>query len=466
MKSSNFIKIASFLLLLVGFLPLTAQKKPNVLFIIVDELSAESMSWQIGNKYLHTPNMDKLAKNGVRFTNAYCANPLCTPSRSSMFTGKYPHELGIQANNEKDERRIDPVKFPTLGSMFKTAGYETGYIGKWHLPYDREGDPTHGFSYIANKRGNGTDSLLPQYAADYFKAKRKNPFFLVVSFLNPHNICQWARGQKLPDGAIGNPPPAEQCPPLRANALPSKNETDIMQLMRTSFQANDMFPVGKFSDEKWRQYIWAYYRLIEKVDKEIGKVLDALNESGLEDNTLIVFTSDHGDCQGAHRWNQKSVFYEEAAKVPFIINFKGLKPRESDYLVQTGIDLLPSLCDLTGLPMPAQTNGISLKQLMTTGTTPAERDYLVVSDHLIQGAVVDGQKPEPEGRMLRNKQFKYWIYNEGKQRETLYDIKNDPGEMVNVASDPKYKAELEKCRKQLYKWAVKTNDAYIKFLVK
>jgi len=227
-----------------------------------------------------------------------------------------------------------------------------------------------------------------------------------------------------------------------------------------------MFPVSDFTDEKWRQYIWAYYRMIEKVDGKIGKLLNSLRESGLEQNTLIVFMSDHGDCQGAHRWNQKTVFYEEALKVPFIIGYKGLKPQKSDYLVQTGIDLMPTLCEFAGIPLSENNRGISLKQLITNEIAPAERQFVVVSDHLVQGEAVNGQKPEPEGRMLRNIQFKYWIYNEGNQRETLFDLKNDPGEMNNLVSDSKYSNELRNCRRQLREWAKKNNDPYLKFMVK
>ncbi|MCX6326928.1 MAG: sulfatase-like hydrolase/transferase [Bacteroidia bacterium] len=437
--------------------------KPNILIIMTDQLSSESMSCNLGSKYLKTPNMDYLADHGVSFTNAYCANPLCIPSRSSLFTGRYPHELGIQSNVDK---MIDPVEFPTLGTILKNAGYETGYVGKWHLPYDRNQPDSHGFAYLPDKKGNGLDSLSPGSAINFLDKQRQHPFFLVVSFMNPHNICQWPRGQKLPDGAIGYPPPADQCPPLRANAMPSKNETDIMQLIRTSYQASNTFPVSGFTDEKWRKYIWAYYRMIEKVDGEIGKILNSLRESGLDKNTLIVFMSDHGDCQGAHRWNQKTVFYEEASKVPFIISSKSLKPRKSDYLVQTGIDLRPTLCEFAGIPLSENNRGVSLKQLITNETAPVERKYVVVSDHLVQGEAVNGQKPEPEGRMLRNRQFKYWIYNEGNQKETLYDLQNDPGEMVNLASDPKFSSELKNCRSQLIEWAKKNNDPYIKYMMK
>ena len=437
--------------------------KPNILIIFTDQQSSGSMSFNIGSKYLKTPNMDYLAEHGVSFTNAYCANPLSIPSRSSMFTGRYPHELGIQTN---DNKKIDPVEFPAFGTIFMHAGYATGYIGKWHLPYDIKNPDSHGFLYTAQNKGNGVDSLLPEAAIGFLKENRDKPFLLVASFVNPHNICEWARGQKLPDGDVGTPLSANECPTLKQNHAPSKNETDIMQIGRESYQASKMFPVSGFTDEKWRQYIWAYYRMIEKVDNEIGKILSELRESGLDKNTIIIFLSDHGDCQGAHGWNQKTVFFEEASKVPFIINYNGLKPGKSDYLVQTGIDLMPTLCDFAGIPLQKQTRGTSLKQMVTTGSMSADREYIVVSDKLIQGDTINGYKPEPEGRMLRNKRFKYWIYNEGNQRETLYDLQNDPGEMVNLAEDTGFRSDLENCRKELVEWAEKYNDPYLKYLIK
>ncbi|MBI1343312.1 MAG: sulfatase-like hydrolase/transferase [Terrimonas sp.] len=463
MKQNSLLKLVMVFLLVQVIGKLPAQDRPNILIIMTDEQSVESMSYYLGKKYLNTPNMDYLAANGVSFTNTYCANPLCVPSRSSIFTGRYPHELGIQSN---DETLIDPVRFPTMGTIFSQAGYETGYVGKWHLPYDRKKEATHGFSYLPDKKGNGDDNRSPLLARNFLEMKRDKPFLLVVSFMNPHNICQWARGEELPDGAIGDPPPADQCPPLRANARPSAHETDIMQLMRISFQKSDKFPVGSFTDEKWRQYIWSYYRLIEKVDAEIGKLLSALKELGLDKNTLIVFTSDHGDMQGAHEWNQKTVLYEEATRVPLIFSYKGIKPGKSDFLVQSGIDILPSLCDFAGIPIPATARGLSLQSILTKGKDPGDRNFVVVSDHLVQGEPVDGKKPEPEGRMLRNKRFKYWIYNEGTQRETLYDLQNDPGEMNNLAGDPKFNWDLQKCRKELYEWAQQNKDPFIQFMVK
>ena len=333
--------------------------KPNILIIITDQQSSESMSYSIGSKYMNTPNMDYLAEHGVSFTNAYCANPLSFPSRSSMLTGRYPHEMGIQTGEFK---KNDPNEFPTYATIFKNAGYETAYLGKWHVAYNAKETESHGFLYMKNIKNDGADNLTSAGAIEFLKTKREKPFLLVTSIVNPHNICEWARGEVLPNGDIGNPPNPEECPPLRPNNAPSKNETDIMKIARTSYQSTKMCPVSNFDDAKWRQYIWSYYRMIEKSDDEIGKILTALRELGLDKNTIVVLTSDHGDCQGAHRWNQKTVFFEEASKVPLIISYKGLKPGKSDYLVQTGIDLMPTLCDIAGIPVRKQLPGISLKQ--------------------------------------------------------------------------------------------------------
>jgi len=286
-----------------------------------------------------------------------------------------------------------------------------------------------------------------------------------MSFMNPHNICQWARGDNLPDGDIGNPPSEEQLPPLRANALPSKNETEFMAMMRKLIQANPAFPVGNFTDQKWREYIWSYYRLVEKVDAEIGKVLNIMRQKGLDKNTLIVFTSDHGDLQGAHRWNQKTVFYEEASKVPFIMSYNNGKQLKSEVFVQSGIDIIPTICDFAGIPIPVTSKGKSLASAFTQISQVPNRDYIVVSDKLSQGAPMNGQPLNPEGRMLRNKQFKYWIYNYGEKSEVLYDIVNDPGEMVNLIDDPKYTSALKNCRAQLLSWAKEYKDPFIKYLV-
>jgi choline-sulfatase len=303
--------------LLAGTVGSDGQRRPNVLVVITDQQFAEAMSCRMGKQYLHTPIMDGLAAKGMVFTRAYSSSPLCMPYRNSMFTGRYPHETGVTTNSGPDGG-LDIREFVCMGTYFKNAGYETAYSGKWHLCYDRKDSGAHGFEIMKSDIEDNTDSATSDGAIQFLARPHGKPFLLVVSFLNPHNICQWSRRlagreQTLNCGEIGNPPSLDQLPPLPANFAPPRNEPDGMTLIRRAYQVEDgLFPVGKFTPEDWRKLRWGYYRMIEKVDAEIGKVLDALRKAGQEGNTLIVFTSDHGECAGAHGFNQKTVLYEES----------------------------------------------------------------------------------------------------------------------------------------------------------
>ena len=310
-------------------------------------------------------------------------------------------------------------------------------------------------------KNTGIDADITSRATAFIQKTREKPFLLVTSFVDPHNICEWARGEELPDGAVGEPPPADQCPPAVDNLAPMKDETDTMLLMRQSFQANRLFPVGNFDEKKWRQYRWAYFRMIEKVDAYIGTILDALRTSGQLENTIVVFTCDHGDMQGAHGWNQKTVLYDGSSRVPLIISVPGMKnSRTCDRLVNTGIDLLPTLCNLAGVEIPNGLPGMSLKASVEKNDVPDPREYVVSQNKMIQGSPIDGQKPEPAGRMVRSKRFKYCVFDYGKRRESLVDMENDPGEMVNLAEKKEYRQELERHRQYLAEWCRKNNDSF------
>jgi len=434
--------------------------RPNILIVITDEQSADAASYRIGTMYLHTPNMDSVAARGRVYTRAYCSNPLCVPSRTSMFTGQYPTVTGVMDNSDLKTAELNLKKVKLLGKIFEDASYETAYFGKWHIPCPTSENGIHGFATAEMGRGkygaNSVDTETAANAASFIRRKHDSPFLAVASFLNPHNICEWARGQRLPLGPIGNPPPANQCPPLRADHLPQKNEPEIVALMRHSYQAAPMFPVGSFDDVKWRQYEWAYYRLIEKVDAQIGIVLQALRESGHERDTLIAMVADHGDCQGAHLWNQKTVFYEESSRVPFVLSHPGvIEPGRSERLVNTGIDLIPTLCDHAGIARPPGLPGLSVKN-----AAEDPRKYVVVSNKMVQGAPIDGSFPTSTGRMLRAQRYKYCAYSAGKEPESLVDLREDPGEMVNLAVDPRFKRILDEHRAMLEEWCRATHDTF------
>ena len=434
-----------------------AARPPNILVLMTDQQFAEAMSCRIGRRYLHTPAMDSLAATGMFFSRAYCNNPLCVPSRTSMFTGRFPCETGVQTN---DLAPLDPARFPVMGSIFKRAGYATPYVGKWHLPYAEHDTSKHGFDVLPREKGSRDDGISAA-AAGFLRSNRHEPFLLVASFVNPHNICEWARGQALPDGAIGDPPPVAQCPPLRANHQPQRNEPDGLALMRRSYHNTKMFPVGNFDEKKWREYTWAYYRMIEKVDALIGNVLRALRESGQEERTVVIFLADHGDCQGAHRWNQKTVFYDEAARVPFIVSHKGVtKPGISDRLINTGVDLFPTLCDFAGIAAPEGLHGVSLKAAANGKSGDDHREYVTVCNKMVQGGPVEGRVPILEGRMIRSRRYKYCLYSDGRLRESLVDMEKDPGEMENLAEDPGSREILRRHRAMFSAFRKTTGDPF------
>jgi len=430
-----------------------ATNRPNVLFIIVDQLCADDLSCRMGTQYLHTPAMDSLAQHGVTFTRAYCANPLCMPSRNSMFTGRYPHETQVTQNARV---KLDPAEFVNLGDYFSQAGYRTAYFGKRHLCFAVD-KSFPGAGPEPKKKEHDVQTLAG--ATGFLSGKPPQPFLLVASFMNPHNVCELARGQNLPDGPIGEAPPPDQCPPVPANLAPQFHEPDTMTIMREAYHASPLFPVGHFTANDWRQLRWGYYRLIEKVDAQIGTLLAALRAAGLADHTVIVFTSDHGECAGAHGFNQKTVLYEESARVPLIISVPGrARAAMSDKLVNTGIDLLPTMLDFANAPVPKKLPGLSLRPLALNEPVKSWRDCVIVENDMEQGRSTGSVEAVAQGRMVRTERFKYCVYDHGQRRESLVDLQTDPGETRNLAGDPKDRKILLEHRALLAKFAKEHND--------
>ncbi len=438
-------------------LSVSAADRPNILFVITEQNYADVMSCVMGDRYVKTPHLDALAKRGMRFDCAYVSNPICVPSRNSIFSGYYPFETGLQSNAKKPL----PAQMVCMGKHFKDAGYDTGYFGKWHLNIKKSDKARHGFDQTGVLQGNGADHAIPARAIAFLNQKRDKPFFLVTSFTSPHDICQLVRGQKIPGGPIGEFPEPEDCPPLPVNFAPPVDETDSMALMRRSYQATEMTPIADFDADKWRQMRWGYYRLIERADREIGKVLTALKQSGVEQDTLVIFTADHGDCTGAHQFAQKTVFYEESARVPLIVAYPGhVDTGVTRKLVNVGVDALPTMMDFAGIKIPNSLKGLSLKPVCGNSSLANWRDYIVVSNHMVQGAVPRGEKEVPQcrGRMLRTVDYKYAVYDLGEHRESLVDLQKDPHEMWNLSRDPSHQRVLKRHQDLLRQYADDTGD--------
>jgi arylsulfatase A-like enzyme len=433
------------------------EQRPNVLYIFTDQQFGEAMSCA-ANPYVKTPAMDRIAANGVRFTNAYCTYPLCVPSRMSMITGRMPHEMEIFANCHISQKSC---AFPSMGKLFHDAGYRTHWVGKWHLTIAEEKNAEHGFEKVIFGGGYGNkDSMKAAEAATFIKRKHDKPFLMVVSFNNPHDCCEWSRGNKLKMGPLPEIPPEDEWPPLPENhAIPTK-EPDYLRAF--AHEHSRVFQAMRWDKKESRRYLWGYYRLVEMVDEEIGKVLDAVTEAGLEENTVIVFSSDHGDGVSRHGWNQKWSLYDESANVPFIVAKKGAtkaghtEPR----LVSTGLDLLPTLCDYAGIKPPADLRGLSVRSLAEGIDSSMWRDYVVTETTFSMWANV-GEDKWPKARMVRSKRYKYAVYGAGKRREWLSDMQKDPGEMTNLVDSAGHQDILKMHRKYLAEWCEKTRDSFL-----
>ena len=441
-------------------------KPPNVLVITTDQQWAGAMSC-VGNPYLDTPAMDSLARHGVQFEAAYSPNPICVPARTSYMTGTLPHENGVITNLRPPQ--ID-LTAPCLAKVFKDNGYETGHVGKWHVPRSIEDREWSGFDYLAAVRNNRVDFDIPDACEEFLRSERDKPFFLIASFVNPHDICEWARihsgiEDDLPNGDVGAPPPPEECPPFRPNKAIPEGEPSAVREHQADEGMARAYPTREWDDDdgRWRQYLWGYYRMTELVDSYIGDVLDVLRDIGEEENTIIVFSSDHGDGIGSHRWNQKTIFYDEISRVPFIVSWKGhTKPaaRDTQHLINLGTDLFPTLFELAGIEKPEGLRGISAARAALGHPDGPKHGYIVVENNHHSGF---GEPTDVNGRMVRSARYKYIRYNKGEPTEQLFDMELDPGEVRDLTLDPDSRDILEDHRRMLDEYIAETNDDFPPF---
>ena len=413
-----------------------AKGKPNIILIMTDQQTASAMSC-MGNTDLHTPAMDRLAAAGVLFTNAYCTAPLSGPSRAAMFTGLTPESIGLDKNKVPLPDSLHNV---TLGSLVSQEGYECAYAGKWHVHTPSMPDGEFGFTTLHPHEDRG----LAEACVRYLEQPHKRPFFLVASFDNPHNICEYAREQDLP---YGNLPelPADEWPGLPANFAQSPFDADVISWERS--MNYNIYPTRNYTPQQWRRYRSAYFRLVEKVDAEIGKIVDAIEQEGLMENSVIIFTSDHGDGAGAHQWNQKSALYEEVVNVPLIVVLPGKEKAGArlPQLVSNGVDLFATICRWTGARMPQGRTGVSFKEIAEAGHAAQAHQEHIVIETLFNAGIT-------RGWAVRTAQYKYVVYDRGSYREQLFDMERDRGETRNLALESRYAEVLQQHRRLLQQW--------------
>ena len=436
------------------------RRKPNVIFIFADQLRAQALGCY-GDKQARTPNLDRLASEGVRFTNAISTWPVCSPFRGMLLTGRYPMSNGVVYNN-----------FPlwdgqdTIATALKAQGYETGYIGKWHLNGDdnRNVSPNRrqGFDYwvpigggILTKSPEGTEIWRPDvqtdHAVEYIKAHKDEPFCLFMSWNPPH------------DPYIAPEKYMKLFPPAKMQLRPNAAESELVRVELTKHPINADTEPGKKriawrkridSDDGIRENMSGYYAATAGLDVCMGRIMKAIDEAGIAGDTILVFSSDHGDMLGAHRMSHKQEPFEESIGIPFILRYPGRVARgtTTDALLSP-MDIMPTLLGLAGAPRPDTVEGLNLADA-AAGKRSDQQDALLIMKMLPGGNpwIINAAT---EWRGVRTKTHTYVRLADGGSW-ILYDNKNDPYQMKNLVNDPAHKKlrdEMEATMQSLLKKA-------------
>jgi len=336
---------------------------------------------------------------------------------------------------------------PNMGQWFsENSEYETVYAGKWHLPRTYQ-DKIEGFRVLPGGiggQGNVGDTSVSRAVEAFLRNRTATrPFLLTASFLQPHDICEWLRlNMKNPDG-LRYPELQQELPPLPDNF---DYETIEPQALRERRQRNEPAK-GGWSKEHWRYYRWSYFRHVEMVDGEIGRILLALEDTGHVRDTVVVFIADHGEGLGHHQMVRKSSPYDEASRVPFLISWPGYFPegRNDARTLVNGVDVMPTLCDCAGIRPPANMRGRSLRPVLE-GKADNSNGYVVT------------EIPVNIGRVVRSQRYKYVTYA-GDTVEQLFDMVSDPGETRNLAADAGHAAALAEHKRLLREWEARLDPA-------
>lgn len=460
MKSiARFISLLLCLTAIAG----AAEKRYNVLFIIADDLTATAVS-SYENKACKTPNIDKLAAEGARFTRAYCQFPVCGPSRASFMSGYYPHGSGTMGYVSGRQQIGDRL---TWSQYFRENGYKSTRVSKifhmgvpgdimkgsngsddeasWDERYNSKGPevlaPGEGEKLEHNLDGKATygkgnhleyvmadgddlvhaDGKTAEKACELLRAQDKTkPFFLAVGFVRPHVPFVAPRDYYKPY-------------PWQETKLPPKVEGDWDDIPKAGINYKTSKNL-ELNEEKEKKGIAAYYASVSYMDAQLGKVMKTLKDEGLEDNTIVVFTSDHGFHLCEHDFWMKVSLMEESVRVPLIIKVPGMKPVVSDSFAEL-VDLYPTVAELCGMKVPEHIQGHSLSKVM--------KDPKV--------KVRDAAFSTNNGSFLLRTD-KWALIEHGRKGAKgiqLYDMEKDPGQFTNLANDAKHKSVLKQLQKEL-----------------
>lgn len=446
---------------------------PNILWICTDQQRFDTIG-ALNNPHVHTPNIDRLVREGVAFTHAFCQAPICTPSRASFLTGMYPSSVHgcTNGNDYWDEAA------PLVTKLLKDAGYTCGLSGKLHLagaqgrveprPQD-DGYSTFHWSHGVHDAWPPGDHEYADWLRDQgyilgemLKAPENIPPELhqttwctdrAIDFIDANQGKSWLMSVNTFDPHPPFDPPQPYLDRFDIDAMPGplfrSSDLDAQaRLAGIDFQNKPRKPED--FNAKWIQA--AYYAMIELIDDNVGRMLDALERTGQRENTVIIFMSDHGETLGDHGLVAKGCrFYEGLVRVPLIISWPGHFPQGlvSDALVEL-TDVAPTLLELAGVDAPERMQGRSLLPILTEAAPPhAHRDFVRSEYYRTLNPIAQAHFEGSYATMLRDRHYKLVVYH-GHDIGELFDLENDPGEFTNLWDDPDYVTVKLKLMKQSF----------------
>jgi arylsulfatase A-like enzyme len=421
--------------------------RPNVLFIMSDDHAAHALSCY-GSRTNKTPQLDRIAAEGMRFDHCFCTNSLCAPSRAAFLTGKYSHLNGV-----KDNRDVFDAGQPTFPGLLQDAGYQTALVGKWHLKSDPSGFdfwdilPGQGEYYDPVMIKMGERRKLDGYVTDLItdaaigfldRRDKTRPFCLLVHHKAPHR--RWQPGPKYVDlyADADIPTPETFNDDYSGRSAPARlaemRIADHLDEQDTKGAVPENLTPEEAKHWKYQRYIKDYLRCIASIDANVGRLLDYLDQSDLTDSTVVVYTSDQGFFLGDHGWFDKRFMYEESLRMPLLVRYPRLvKPGSVTSGMVLNVDLAPTLLELGGAPLLPAMQGRSIVPLLE-GHLP--EDWRTAAYyHYYEYPAVHSVRPHYGIRTDRYKLIRY--YGDVDEWE-FFDLEKDPRELRSVYADPEY----------------------------
>ena len=434
----------------------------NIILVLSDDHRYDFMSFmKEAPEFLETPNMDRMARQGAHLANAFVSTSLCSPSRASILTGQYMHNHRIV-----DNQRPEPEGTVFFPQYLQKAGYQTAFVGKWHMGHEHD-NPRPGFDYWASFKGQGTyldptlnvngkrkkfqgytTDILTDQALSWLKNGRntRQPFFLYLSFKAVHYPFQPAKRHqgRYADARVRRP---ETMANTERNY---QTQPHWVRERRYSIHGVDHMETGQYDNDPVPSFDNLYRQYCETVhglDENIGRMLNYLDESGLNDSTLVIYMGDNGFALGEHGFYDKRDAFEESIRVPMLAYAPGMvKPGTKVIQMVQNIDIAPTLLDAAGVRMPKAANmdGRSFLPLLRGESIPWR-------DHILYEYYWEWNFPAtPTVFAIRTDRYKYIFYHGVWDYDGFYDLQTDPHERHNLINVPAYREQIEAMKKQLF----------------